>query len=461
MPIRVRLTIWYAAVLTAIILVLAGFLVWRLRADLVHGLDTSLDVRAQQTAVALEDPEDTHEELDLEVFRLSSRLAPPAGAVTQVVSTDGELVASIGDGLDAPLVDADLARDAPGGERVLRATASADGSGDYRIHVAPLTRTDNVLVVANAMAPVDETTRRLLVLLAIALPVAIGASVALGYVLARRALAPIDRMTKDAAAIGADDASARLDLPPTDDEVGRLGRTLNGMLERLHGAITEQKRFTADASHELRTPLAVMQSEIDVALRSSETSPEARRVLTSMREEVVRMTRLVESLLVLMRADEGRLELAAGEVDIGDVARIVRNRLEPAAREKGTTITVEAEPLVVWGDSDRLDQLLTNLVDNAVKYSPDGGEVRVVVRSDDGSAVVEVSDTGPGIPAADIEHVFDRFYRVDKSRTRTAGGAGLGLAICRSIVEAHHGRIDVSSVEGRGAVFTVRLPRRP
>ena len=445
MPIRVRLTIWYAAVLTAIVLALAGFLLWRLRADLVHGLDASLDVRAQQTAVALEDPEDERELLDLEVFRLTARVVPPTGAVTQVVSTNGKLIATSGDELEAPLIGSSIARDV---DEPVRTTVSAGVRGEYRVHVSSLTRTPNVLVVANSLEPVAATTRRLLVLLAIALPAAIGLSVAFGYVLARRALAPIDRMTKDAAAIGADDARARLDLPAIDDEVGRLGRTLNGMLERLQGAISEQKRFTADASHELRTPLAVMQSEIDVALRSSETSPEARTVLTSMREEVVRMTRLVESLLVLMRADEGRMELAADEVDIADVARIVRNRLEPSARDRGTRITVEAEPLVVWGDSDRLDQLLTNLVDNAVKYSPDGGEVRVVVTSDDGSAVIEVSDNGPGIQPADIEHVFDRFYRVDKARTRSAGGTGLGLAICRSIVEAHHGRIDVRSAPG-------------
>ncbi len=452
MPIRTRLTLWYSSVLVAIIVAMAAFLVWRLHADLVRGLDTSLDVRVQQTAVALEDPEDRHELLDLEVFRLSRRIVPP-GAVTQVVSRTGRLVATTGDGLTRPLISPDVARSI---RSTYRATVDASGGRSYRVRASALTRTQNVLVVANSLAPVAATTRSLLVLLAIAIPVAVALSVALGYALARRALRPIDRMTSDAAAIGADDAERRLEMPLVNDEVGRLGRTLNSMLERLQGSIVEQKRFTADASHELRTPLAIMQSEIDVALRAPETSENPRAALRSMREEVVRMSRLVDSLLMLMRADEGGLELAAGEVDLADVARIVRNRF--AAND--SRITVDAAPVVVWGDSDRLDQLLTNLVDNALKYAPDG-QVRVDVRADDGSyAIVEVSDDGPGVPAHDVDHVFDRFYRVDKARARSAGGAGLGLAICREIAHAHHGEISVHNGERGGAVFTVKLPLR-
>jgi heavy metal sensor kinase len=459
MPIRIRLTIWYTSVLVAIVVVMAAFVVWRLHADLVRGVDTSLDVRAQQTAVVLEDPEDRDEALDLEVFRLSEeRILPPAGAVTQVVSKTGRLVATTGDELTQPLLDADTAGSVTS---PVRATVDGQNGRHYRLHASPLTRTPNVLVVANSLAPVAETTRRLLVLLAIAIPAAVALSVALGYVLARRALRPIDRMTTDAAAIGSDDAAARLDLPPTDDEVGRLGRTLNGMLDRLQNAISEQKRFTADASHELRTPLAIMQSEIDVALRSPVTSDNARSALRSMREEVVRMSRLVDSLLTLMRADEGGLELAADEVDLADVARIVRNRLAGSAASNGARITVDAAPIVVWGDSDRLDQLLTNLVDNALKYGPDTGEVRIEVWPDGSHAIVEVSDDGPGIAAGDLDHVFDRFYRVDEARTRSAGGAGLGLAICREIAQAHHGEISVRNGDRGGTVFTVRLPLRP
>jgi signal transduction histidine kinase len=155
------------------------------------------------------------------------------------------------------------------------------------------------------------------------------------------------------------------------------------------------------------------------------------------------------------------LELAAKQVDLAEVARTVRARLETSAASKRIGITIDADPVVVWGDEDRLDQLFTNLVDNAVKYSPDGGEVRIVVKAANGSARIEVSDDGRGIPASELPHVFDRFYRVDKARTRSEGGAGLGLAICRSIVAAHHGRIDVRSIAGEGSVFTAILPLQP
>ena len=345
MPIRTRLTIWYSSVLVAIVVAMAAFLVWRLHADLVRGVDLSLDVRAQQTTLVLEDPDDPEELLDLDVFRLSQQLIPP-GAVAQVVSKTGRLVATTGDELGTPLLEADAARRIAG---PVRATVTGRNTIEYRLRASPLTRTPNVLVVASSLAPVADTTRSLLVLLAIAIPVAVALSVVVGFALARRALRPIDRMTSDAAAIGSaagdrrrDDTGKRLDQPPTDDEVGRLARTLNGMLDRLQTAMSEQQRFTADASHELRTPLAIMQSEIDVALRSDDTSENARTALRSMREEVVRMTRLVDSLLTLMRADEGGLELVSDEVDLADVARIVRNRFEGNAAANGTRITVDA-----------------------------------------------------------------------------------------------------------------------
>lgn len=447
MPIRTRLTIWYAAVLTLTVVALGAFLVWRMRADLVRNIDSSLEVQAHQLLGAIEDPQDTHETIDLEIFGASPL---PPGAVAQVVNPLGtRVVARAGDVIHGDLITRDQL---PG---LLRPEVFNDRSGRYRVHALRLERSDNVLLVATSLAPTAQTIRSLLVLLAIAIPIAVVLSVAFGYMLARRALRPIDQMTADAAAIGADDVERRLELPPTDDEVGRLGRTLNGMLDRLQDAITEQRRFTADASHELRTPLAIIQSEIDVALRSTETSADARAALQSMREEVVRMSRLVDSLLTLMRADEGGLELAAGEVDLADVARIVRNRFAGGS----TRINVDAEPVVVWGDSDRLDQLLTNLIDNALKYAP--GEVDVSIRAEKEShAIVEVTDDGPGIPAHELEHVFDRFYRVDKARTRAAGGAGLGLAICREIVRAHRGEIAAGNRPSGGAVFTVRLPLR-
>jgi heavy metal sensor kinase len=454
--IRTRLTLWYSGVLALIVIVMGGFLVWRLRVDLVNNLDASLANRADQTAAALEDPEDPRELLDLE--ELAGRGAASlrsSGIVTQVISPDGRVVRSIGEEVKGTLLPSGAARSM--GTDV-HATVKA-GDDDFRILATRLTRTRNILVVANSMEPAEQATRGLVVLLVLALPEAIAASAAVGYVLARRAFAPIDEMTRTAAAIGGDDAAARLTVPTIEDEVGRLGRTLNDMLDRLQRALAEQRRFVADASHELRTPLAIMQSEIDVALRSSGTPPEARPVLASTGEEVRRMTRIVEGLLTLAQADEGRLQLSRTDVDLAEMAKAVAGRLDLTASAKHTSITVDSPvPVVVNGDQMRLDQLITNLVENAVKYAPEGSSVRVGVRSNDGSALISVADSGPGISRADTAHIFDRFYRVDKARARDAGGAGLGLAICRSIAFAHNGDISVESTVGEGTVFEVRLP---
>jgi heavy metal sensor kinase len=449
--IRTRLTIWYAAALTLIVLGVSGFVVWRLRADLMQSVDASLTVRSQQTTVAVEDPLDVEETIDLELFDVPDLVAPP-GTVTQVIGSDGRLMRSMGDGISTALLGPRAARSLRGPVRFVRES----GTETYRCLATRLERSDSTLVVCDSLAPVERTTRGLLGLLAIAIPVGIAMSVALGYWLAGRGLRPIDRMTRDAAAIGADDVGKRLDQPASDDEVGRLGRTLNGMLDRLQQAIVEQRRFTSDASHELRTPLAVMRTEIDVALRSPDASPDARTVLASMREEVDRMTRIVDDLLTLARADEGRLDLVGAEIDLAEVARSVGERLAPTTN--GTTIDVDASRAIVWGDRDRLDQLVSNLIDNAVKHSPDGGRVRVSVRSDAGSALLVVTDDGPGIAADDLPRVFDRFYRSDASRSRATGGAGLGLAICRTIARAHRGDVEAHSPHGSGAVFTVRLP---
>jgi signal transduction histidine kinase len=234
------------------------------------------------------------------------------------------------------------------------------------------------------------------------------------------------------------------------------------MLDRLHTAITEQRRFTADASHELRTPLAIMQTEIDVALRSPQTPDGSRPVLASIGEEIARTRRIVESLLTLARADEDRLVVASGPVDLREVARSVHDRLRPSAEAKGSALALDvpSEPAVVSGDEVRLDQLLTNLIDNAITYTPAGGTIDVRVDAGNGFVRAEVADDGPGIPAADVPHVFERFHRVDKARTRAGGGAGLGLAICRSIARAHGGDVEVRSTAGAGSVFTVRLPAR-
>jgi signal transduction histidine kinase len=242
-------------------------------------------------------------------------------------------------------------------------------------------------------------------------------------------------------------------------------RELNAAVGRLDTAFQLMRRFNADASHELRTPLTVIRGEAEVALRAARSSEEYQTSLRSIQDETERMSRIIEQLLLLARADSGELRLERRSLALDDVVREVAHRAEVLAVERQIRLRTDTlEPTLLEGDEDRLHQLTLNLIDNAIKYTPVGGEVRVSLHHEaanggpSGTAVLEIEDTGIGISASDLPHIFDRFYRVDKARSRSHGGSGLGLAICRWIVEAHNGTIGVRSSPGKGSRFTVRLP---
>ena len=318
------------------------------------------------------------------------------------------------------------------------------------------------LVLAAPLSDVDRSVERLRLLLAVAGPVALALAGGGGWLLTRAALRPVDQMTEQADAIGADRLGDRVSVPDAADELTRLARTLNGMLERIEHGVVTQRRFVADASHELRTPLAVMRAELEVALRDHNRAADTSEVLDSAAEEVARMSKIVDDLLTLAHRDENRLELLLEPVDLGKVATGVAVQLRPLAEAAGVQLAVEAPAgAVVLADRARLTQVVTNLVDNAVKFTGAGGSVRVRVWEADDGAGLAVADTGPGIAPEHLRRVFDRFYRLDPARSRARGGSGLGLAICRELVEAHGGRIWAESVEGAGSTFSLALPIQP
>jgi heavy metal sensor kinase len=316
------------------------------------------------------------------------------------------------------------------------------------------------------MAPLEEVDHELgelRTVLLTAVPVLLLLSGGLGYVLARKALAPMERLRRSTEEITADRLDRRLPVANPEDELGRLTATFNAMIGRLERSFTEIRRFTADASHELRTPLTAIRTEVEVALAKPIGLAEHRQLLDSILEECERLTRLTDQLLTLAREDtRGARQVVKEPVNlialVGDVAETMR----PLAEAKELCLGVEANgPACVSGDAARLREIFFNLIDNAIKYTPKGGEIQVRIGHNGLDAVVTVRDSGIGIAAEHLSHVFDRFYRVDKARTRAEGGTGLGLSIAQSIAVAHGGRIELDSAPSQGTTCTVRLPKAP
>jgi heavy metal sensor kinase len=315
-----------------------------------------------------------------------------------------------------------------------------------------------VIRVARSEAQLRHELNELLIVLGFGFPVAVGVAGLGGYALARRALAPVGRMADRARAITAERLSERLLVENSDDELGHLAVVFNETFARLERSFEQLRRFTADASHELRTPLTAIRSVGEVGLRQHRDEKAYREIIGSMLEEADRLGRLVDSLLTLSRAEAGQVKLNLRRVDLAELAREAVNHLRVLAEEKRQSISVEAAgPVYATVDRLVLRQAVINLVDNAIKYSPEGGSAQVIVRDQPHGPILEVIDTGPGIAAEHREHIFDRFYRVDKARARELGGTGLGLAIARWAVEAHGGRIELESEEGKGSLFRIRL----
>lgn len=319
-----------------------------------------------------------------------------------------------------------------------------------------------IFVVAVPLSHIEATLAATRLVLFLAGLVALAATAIVGYRLSTLALRPVDMMTRRARAIGQDNLRARLDEPDTDDEMGRLARVLNGMLDRLYFMIESHQRFAADASHELRSPLTALRGQLEVALRRARTAEEYRAVLASCLEEVAMLSRLSENLLELARSDARRLDLDMSEVEIQPLvdAEIAHFKLEAQMRKVELKAEVP-EGIAVIADAGRLSRVLANLLGNAIHYSKlGGGRVTVAAGNAQGEVWIEVRDEGIGLDDQQKRQVFDRFWRGDKARSIRAGGAGLGLSICREITNAHGGQITVSSAPGRGSCFRVCFPAR-
>jgi heavy metal sensor kinase len=325
--------------------------------------------------------------------------------------------------------------------------------------VAVLRERNFTFLVGYPMAELSEALENLFSIFLVLIPIALAVSVFGGLYLSNVSLRPVDEVTTRARRITAENLDQTIPHRAVNDEIGRLVSTFNDMIQRLHSSFAQVRQFSADASHELRTPLTVMRGEIEVALRSSKTPEEYRRVLESSMEEIMRMSLIIENLLTLAKADQGTHDLHFSEVNLATLVQELFDDSEILAEEKHIRVTLEKnDSITIVGDQVRLRQLFLNIIDNAIKYTPDGGAVTLSVERHNGTALFRVADTGIGIPPGEIARVFDRFYRVDKARSRDIGGTGLGLSIAKWIAELHRGTITIHSELDRGSTFTVELP---
>jgi len=341
---------------------------------------------------------------------------------------------------------------------------TAEGLGPYPVRVLTLPVTEsgrvvNVVQVGMSLENMVETRRRFLLIMAAVLPLGLLLAGGGGWLLARRAMTPVDRMSQAARRISGEHLAERLQETGTGDELDRLAKTLNGMLGRLDEAFRQVRQFSADASHELQTPLTILKGEMEVALRSQRSPAEYQRVLKSGLEEIDRISHLVEGLLLLARADAGVLRMDKRAVALQTLVEEVYEQMKGVAEDQSVSLRLGAMVRVsIQGDREHLRRLLLNLVDNAIKYTPEGGAVTLSLQEDGEWASLRVSDTGAGLSKEDQERIFSRFCRAETSPAQSRGGSGLGLCIAQSIAEAHGGRIQVESAFGQGSTFTVFLP---
>ena len=459
--IRLRLTLWYGCALAAILALFGGILYMAMEYALRQQIDQTLRETAAVAAQSLEEHRfgpflvvgDLAREFPaLAVMDKFFQIFGPAGKLTiQSINIDPDVIPLNPDTFDAAL----------DGETTVESIA-VDNDVSIRLLTVPIRQRGtllNILQIGTSMQPMMESLRRLLFIMVVGAPLALLGSLLGGWLLAGRALAPVEVITRTARQIAAGDLSQRIQTPPSGDEIGRLVSTMNDMLGKLEVSFRQIRQFSGDASHELRTPLTVMKGETEFALRKPRSPEIYQATLESTLEEVDLMSQIIDDLLLLSRADLGEVVLNMVPVALDDLVTEIEQQTVVLGRTRHISVTSgPIDRVTVNGDELRLRELLLNLVDNAIKYSRAGDGIHLSLVAERQEAVLSVMDHGIGIALEDRERIFDRFYRTEAARAHAKTGTGLGLSICRWIVDAHHGTIYVNSVLGTGSTFTVRFP---
>lgn len=462
--IRSKLTLWYVALLGIILILFSVFLNYFLSTRLYESIDNSLRVSATVVSKTALMKYDQMPLPGLEQFFEQFLGYGNMNKFYRIYDGSGN-VGSRSKNIDAskfPLTQQAYA-DALKGENSFE-TFYLAGNHPIRVITMPVLRVGklvNLVQVGTSLEAVHETLRNLRIFLITTVPLVLLLATLFGRFLARRSLLPVAKITQTARDIGGGaDLSKRISVPKVQDEIGQLAKTFNNMMDRLENSFSQIRQFSSDASHELRTPLTVLKGQNELILNKPRSPEEYQEVISSNLEEINYMSKVLEDLFTLSKSDENQVQLDCRPIDLKVVIDEVCKHAELLAGQKNIEIVIAfLESVQINGDPVRLRQMIWNILDNAIKYTPPGGQLRISLEEEKEHAFVTVKDTGIGIPEEHLPHIFDRFYRVDRARSRDEGGSGLGLSICRHIVEAHKGHIEVESKLGMGAKFKIRLPK--
>jgi signal transduction histidine kinase len=447
MPIRWRLTLMFAAVMAALLAGLIFFLYFHFRSDLDYNIDQSLSARAQDIAglVRQQDAAQTRGAL--------GQLPTTPNNVIQVLDQSGHVLGASAGFSRPPLLRVDELPDQGAGSKLIQRGTS------LRLYALPLPDDRKIVVVGVSLAERDAALDKLDNDLAIGVPPALLLATLAAYMLAAAALRPVERMRQRAATISTDEISTRLPLPDSNDEIRRLGETLNRMLDRLEEGLNHERMFVANASHELRMPLAVLKAELEVSLRERGGEQALRSAMASAAEETDRMIKLAEDLLLLARAEDGTLPIDPHDLAVEELLVELAARFSPVLERAGRSLEIDVSSVpsgtAVHADAERVEQAVANLVDNTLRYG--AGPATLSARLATGAVEIHLTDHGPGFGEQFLPHAFDRFSRADPARSR--GGVGLGLAIVRTIAQAHGGDAGAGNLPDGGADTWLTLPR--
>ncbi len=460
LPIKWKLTLWYGGILALILVTFCGFVYMYFQSSLQKSIDHKIKSIAEVLSSSMTE---THSQSlfgNFERYLENTLGKKPKGKFIQIIDASGKIGARLND-LEAEAVPVSFTTL----ERALRGEIVYETIETARPRLRMITmpilenkKVTSIVQVGSSLEEFEDTMKRLLIIMIVSIITATGGTIVVGYFMAKKTMKPVDQIRRTAVKITSSNLDERIELKGRKDELGRLAETFNAMIARLKDSFQRINQFSIDVSHELKTPLTILKGETELALRKERTNEEYKKSLQSNLEEIDRMSRIIDDLLLLSKAETKDIRLNLEKVDLRDLLADVCLNMKIFGENKGVEIIArDLDDIRIIGDELKLRRMITNIVENGIKYGHSGGYVAVSSHKQNGYACINVKDNGPGISSGDIKYIFDRFYRADRSRKR-ASGSGLGLSISKWIAQAHRGTIEVESTPAAGSLFTIKLP---